>query len=178
MALLSLPSPQRPLRFGGGVSACRRLTRRWCSAVTVDAASPPADGISGIRWGSSTLQGAGSEMEDEVALRSDGIFGFTFAAVFDGHAGISSVMFLRDELYKECVNSLQGGILLSIKNFNAVNDALTKAFENVDGRLVTWLEQVQNGDESGTTATVTLLGHDALIISHVGDSQVVLFLYF
>ncbi|KAK8953767.1 putative protein phosphatase 2C 5 [Platanthera zijinensis] len=138
MALLSPPSPQRPLLFGGGVSVCRRLTRWWCSAVAVDAASPPADAVSGIRWGSSTLQGARSEMEDEVVLRSDGISGFTFAAVFDGHAGISSVQFLRDELYKECVNSLQGGILLSSKNFNAVNDALTKAFENVDGRFLTW----------------------------------------
>lgn len=172
-APLSPPSLHRPLRFSG-TSVSRRISRRRYSAVAVDATSTLAGAVSGIRWGSSTLQGARPEMEDGVVLRSDGISGFTFAAVFDGHAGISSVQFLRDELYKECVNSLQGGRLLSSKNFNVVNDALTKAFENVDGRLLTWLEQVQNGDESGATATVMLLGPDALIISHVGDSQVVL----
>lgn len=34
-------------------------------------------------------------MEDDVVLRSDGLDGFAFAAVFDGHAGFSSVEFLR-----------------------------------------------------------------------------------
>lgn len=34
-------------------------------------------------------------MEDEAVVRSDGLDGFSFAAVFDGHAGFSSVKFLR-----------------------------------------------------------------------------------
>lgn len=52
-------------------------------------------GISGIRWGSSKLQGARPEMEDEVVLQYDGLSGFSFAAILDGHAGFSCVEFLR-----------------------------------------------------------------------------------
>lgn len=36
------------------------------------------------------------------------------------------------------MNELQGGLLLRSKDFHAIKDALTKAFENVDGRLLTW----------------------------------------
>lgn len=34
-------------------------------------------------------------MEDDVVVRCDGLDGFSFAAVFDGHGGFSSVKFLR-----------------------------------------------------------------------------------
>ncbi|XP_020592973.1 probable protein phosphatase 2C 5 isoform X2 [Phalaenopsis equestris] len=173
MALLLPPSLQQALQFRSA-AVSRRASRLRCSAVTVDVSSPLAGGVSGIRWGSSNLQGPRSEMEDVVVLRSDGLSGFTFATVFDGHSGICSVEFLRDELYKECMNELQGGLLLSSKDFHAIKDALTKAFENVDGRLLTWLEKIHNEDESGATATAMFIGTDVLIISHVGDSSVVL----
>ncbi|XP_020678915.1 probable protein phosphatase 2C 5 isoform X1 [Dendrobium catenatum] len=173
MALLLPSRLQQALNFSGAV-VTRRASRFRCSAIAVDASSRLAGGVSGIRWGSSTLQGPRSEMEDVVVLRSDGLSGFTFATVFDGHAGISSVEFLRDELYKECMNELRGGLLLGSKDFHAIKDALTNAFENADGRLLTWLEQIQNEDESGATATVMFVGNDVLIISHVGDSCVVL----
>lgn len=73
----------------------RRTRPRQCSAIAVDAPSPLAGGVAGVRWGSSRVQGPRSEMEDDVVLRSDGLDGFAFAAVFDGHAGFSSVEFLR-----------------------------------------------------------------------------------
>lgn len=97
MAALLGPRLQQPCslgRSGGGIGT-RRIRSRQCSAIAVNVPSPFAGGVSGVRWGSSTLQGPRSEMEDDVVLRSEGLDGFAFAAVFDGHAGFSSVEFLR-----------------------------------------------------------------------------------
>ena len=41
------------------------------------------------------MQGTREEMEDDLVIRSDGLDGFSFAAVFDGHGGVSSAKFLR-----------------------------------------------------------------------------------
>ncbi|CAK7328406.1 unnamed protein product [Dovyalis caffra] len=49
-----------------------------------DAPSSLTDGP-GIRWGSTSLQGPREEMEDDIVIRSDGLEGFSFVAVFDGH---------------------------------------------------------------------------------------------
>ncbi|CAL9751127.1 unnamed protein product [Musa acuminata subsp. burmannicoides] len=174
---MALVSPRLPRSLpcdgagGGGRRRRRRARGTWCSAIAVDA---PLASVSGIRWGSSKLQGARSEMEDDVVLRSDGLAGFSFAAVLDGHAGLSSVEFLREELYKECVLALQGGLLLTSKNFAAVRDAIQKAFEDVDAKLLIWLEQTGKEVESGATATVMFIRNDILIISHIGDSCVVI----
>lgn len=113
-------------------------------------------------------------MEDDLVIRSDGLEGFSFAAIFDGHAGFSSVKFLRDELYKECVAALQGGLLLNGGDFNAVRNALVEAFENADKKLLNWLEMMGEEDASGSTATVIFIGNEKLLISHIGDSCVVL----
>ncbi|XP_038683251.1 protein phosphatase 2C 57 isoform X2 [Tripterygium wilfordii] len=152
----------------------RRARTQCCSAIAIDPPSSSLTGVSGIRWGSTSLKGARDEMEDDVVVRSDGLEGFSFAAVFDGHAGFSSVKFLRDELYKECVAALQGGFLLRGKDFVAIRKALQEAFEKADKKLLEWLEINGEEDESGSTATVMLLGKDTLFISHIGDSCVVL----
>lgn len=65
-----------------------------CSAIAIDAPSSLTD-VAGIRWGSASLQGPREEMEDAIIVRSEGVDGFSFAGVFDGHGGISSVNFLR-----------------------------------------------------------------------------------
>ncbi|KAG6500309.1 hypothetical protein ZIOFF_040152 [Zingiber officinale] len=62
----------------------RRLRGFRCSTISVEVL---VVGISDIRWGSSKLQGTRSEMEDEVVLRSDGLSGFSFAAILDDHVG-------------------------------------------------------------------------------------------
>ncbi|KAM0047293.1 putative protein-serine/threonine phosphatase [Helianthus debilis subsp. tardiflorus] len=108
------------------------ITRnRWrCSAIAIDA---PSYGLaSGIRWRSAKLQGARDEMKDDAVIvaNDNDLQGFYFAAVFDGHAGFSSVNFLREELYKECVKALQGGQLLDNKDFIGIQNALQEAFHN------------------------------------------------
>ncbi|KAL8519513.1 hypothetical protein ACS0TY_010445 [Phlomoides rotata] len=144
-----------------------------CSAIAIDAPASTAS-VSGIRWGSAKLKGAREEMEDDVVLvQSDRLDGFSYAAVFDGHAGFSAVQFLREKLYEECVGALEGGKLLSGKDFKAVEKALQEAFERADAKLLKWLEE--NGeDESGSTATAIFVRDDVLFVSHVGDSCVLL----
>ncbi|BBG98400.1 thylakoid-associated phosphatase 38 [Prunus dulcis] len=143
---------------------------RSCSAIAIDAPGSSLTDVAGIRWGSTSLQGAREEMEDGVVVRSDGLDGFSFAAVFDGHAGFNSVKFLRDELYKECCAALQGGLLLRGNDFKTIREALQETFEKVDAKL---LERNGEEDESGSTATVMFVENDTLVISHVGDSCVV-----
>lgn len=145
-----------------------------CSAIAIDAPSSLA-GAAGIRWGLTKLQGAREEMEDDALLvQPDALDGFFFAAVFDGHGGSYSVKFLRDELYKECVAALQGGLVLSGKDLNAIKKSLREAFENADSKLLKSLETSDENDESGATATAMFVGNDTLYIAHVGDSSVVL----
>ncbi|XP_021763794.1 protein phosphatase 2C 57-like [Chenopodium quinoa] len=144
-----------------------------CSAIAIEAPSSLA-GVAGVRWGLTKLQGARDEMEDDaVIVQPDTLQGFSFAAVFDGHGGSASVAFLREELYKECAQALQGELLLSGKDFDTIKSAITEAFENVDLRLSKWLENKEE-DESGATATVMLVGNDRLYIAHLGDSSAVI----
>ncbi|XP_027902027.1 protein phosphatase 2C 57 [Vigna unguiculata] len=146
---------------------------RCCSAIAIDAPSSLTE-VPGVRWGSIALQGLREEMEDDIIVRPDGLQGFSFAAVFDGHGGFSSVEFLRDELYKECVEALQGGLLLVEKDFKAIKGALQEAFLKADTRLLKRLEMNGEEDESGATATAIFIGDDELLISHIGDSSAVL----
>ncbi|XP_048420989.1 protein phosphatase 2C 57 [Pyrus x bretschneideri] len=141
-----------------------------CSAIAIDAPGSSLTEVAGIRWGSTSLQGAREEMEDAVVVRSEGLDEFSFAAVFDGHAGFNSVKFLRDELYKECCAALQGGLLLRGNDFKAIREALLETFEKVDSKLLNWLESNGEEDGSGSTATLMFVGNDTLVISHVGDS--------
>ncbi|XP_023553433.1 protein phosphatase 2C 57-like [Cucurbita pepo subsp. pepo] len=150
-----------------------RRKSRCCSSIAIDAPSSLTD-AAGIRWGSTTLQGLREEMEDDVVVRSDGLSGFLFAAVFDGHGGYSSVKFLREELYKDCVAALQGGLLLNGGDFEVIKAALAKAFDETDKKLLLLLEADGEEDESGSTATVAFIRNDVLFVSHVGDSCVVL----
>ncbi|KAA0050523.1 protein phosphatase 2C 57 isoform X1 [Cucumis melo var. makuwa] len=150
-----------------------RKKARCCSAIAIDAPSS-LTGAAGIRWGSTTLQGLREEMEDDAVVWSDGFNDFLFAAVFDGHGGYSSVKFLREELYKDCVAALQGGLLLNGGDFEVIKAALEKAFDDTDKRLLLLLEAAGEEDESGATATVAFIRNDVLFISHLGDSCVVL----
>ncbi|KAI5657641.1 hypothetical protein M9H77_26434 [Catharanthus roseus] len=189
MAALSSPQLQRFLlsrvycNYGGYNKTSKNTSIRvkggrggtCCSAIAIDAPSS-LSGVSSIKWGSTQLQGVREEMEDDLIIvqSEDDLDGFSFAAVFDGHAGFSSVKFLRNELYKECVAALQGGVLLNGKDLDTVKKALEEAFKSADAKLLSWLETSGEEVESGTTATVFLVGNDMLFISHVGDSCLIL----
>uniref|UniRef100_A0A9I9DJD3 protein-serine/threonine phosphatase n=1 Tax=Cucumis melo TaxID=3656 RepID=A0A9I9DJD3_CUCME len=147
-----------------------RKKARCCSAIAIDAPSS-LTGAAGIRWGSTTLQGLREEMEDDAVVWSDGFNDFLFAAVFDGHGGYSSVKFLREELYKDCVAALQGGLLLNGGDFEVIKAALEKAFDDTDKRLLLLLEAAGEEDESGATATVAFIRNDVLFISHLDSSK-------
>lgn len=87
----SSKNPAIPVNGGGGGRG------GWCcSAIAIDSPSSLAS-VSGIGWGSALVQGAREEMEDDLVLvqSSEDLGGFSYAAVFDGHAGASSVLFLR-----------------------------------------------------------------------------------
>ncbi|KAF6136179.1 hypothetical protein GIB67_001588 [Kingdonia uniflora] len=144
------------------------------SAIAIDGGPSSLSGVGSIRWGSIRVQGPREEMEDDVVVRSDEFDGFSFAAVFDGHAGFSSVEFLREELYKECISALNGGLLLRERDINAIKKALQEAFTKVDKKLLSWLEATGKEGGSGSTATVMFVRNDLLIVSHVGDSCVAL----
>ncbi|CAM6094503.1 unnamed protein product [Calypogeia fissa] len=127
----------------------------------------------GLTIGKVTVQGLREEMEDD-ALVLEGPLGFTYAAVFDGHVGIDAVNFLRDELYKECVDALQEGKLLESDDQNAVQEALVNAFHQTDTRLLSWLESDSEEKEAGATATILFMRDNSVTVAHVGDSRAVL----
>ncbi|WVZ70092.1 hypothetical protein U9M48_018788 [Paspalum notatum var. saurae] len=180
MALLSPRVPRLPpstftfaTASASGTRCCGRGARCHATAAGgVAAAGPPSSELEAIRWGSAKLQGARDEMEDEVVLRPGSLLdGFSFAAVLDGHAGFSAV---QDELYKECAAALDGGAVLSTKNLETITASIQRAFATVDARLSTWLEQMDTDDDSGATATVMFLRNDILVVSHIGDSCLVI----
>ncbi|XP_044348849.1 probable protein phosphatase 2C 5 isoform X2 [Triticum aestivum] len=186
MALLSPRVPRLPLAAhsaGAGAGSLRCCGRVAASAArcqvtasgSVAAGSSSSSELEAIRWGSAKLQGAREEMEDEVVLRPDSLLhGFSFAAVLDGHAGFSTVQFLRDELFKECAAALDGGAVLNTKNLEAITDSIRRAFATMDANLSTWLQQMDKEDDSGATATALFLRNDVLVVSHIGDSCLVI----
>ncbi|PKI78231.1 hypothetical protein CRG98_001402 [Punica granatum] len=55
-------------------------------------------------------------MEDDVVVQLDGLEGFTFIAVFDGHGGFSVVNFLRLEAIPEEDESSSTAIVMFLGN--------------------------------------------------------------
>ncbi|KAE8708602.1 Thylakoid-associated phosphatase 38 isoform 3 [Hibiscus syriacus] len=73
-----------------------------CSAIAINFPSSLAD-VAGISWGSTSVQGRREVMEDDLVIRSDGLDGFSFAAVIDGHGGLSFVKYLRNGDYIQII---------------------------------------------------------------------------
>ncbi|XP_024394747.1 protein phosphatase 2C 57 isoform X4 [Physcomitrium patens] len=126
--------------------------------------------------GQCAVQGLREEMEDEIAVVVDGPNGFSYAAIFDGHAGVFSAKFLRDELYKECLKALKGGGLLKSDDLHEAEEAISRAFLQTDKRLISRLEKSKKIEEaeSGSTATVLFVRSNRFVVAHVGDSRAVL----
>ncbi|VAH61039.1 unnamed protein product [Triticum turgidum subsp. durum] len=79
-----------------------------------------------------------------------------------------------DELFKECAAALDGGAVLNTKNLEAITDSIRRAFATMDANLSTWLQQMDKEDDSGATATALFLRNDVLVVSHIGDSCLVI----
>ena len=101
--LIHCSSSFKPPKKYTSSSTTTKTRTPCCSAIAIDAPSSLTGGVAGVRWGSKALQGLREEMEDDILVRSDGFDGFYFAAVFDGHGGLSSVKFLRLDYMEICV---------------------------------------------------------------------------
>ncbi|KAK9121881.1 hypothetical protein Syun_019498 [Stephania yunnanensis] len=117
---------------------------RWrCSAIAIDAAGASLTDVAGIRWGSSKLQGAREEMEDDVVIRSGDLGGSSHRRVWRRRKltkkderlqhSMKRVPFLEEQVRKirETENLVSGDIarlLLSEENrFNFVNEVAAEA---------------------------------------------------
>ncbi|GKU89067.1 hypothetical protein SLEP1_g3258 [Rubroshorea leprosula] len=91
--------PKAPNRSHFLTSATAKTHCR-CSAIAFDAPSYFSD-VSGIRWGSTSLQGPREEMEDDFGDPIGRSRWILLRSCFCGHAGFSSVKFLRLGLNEE-----------------------------------------------------------------------------
>lgn len=107
----SAPHTKSTADAGGGLvvyPTYGRRRRHRCSAIAIDAPSSLA-GVTPIRLGYTSVQGFREEMEDDIVIRSEALDSFSFAAVFDGHAGSSSVKFLRYFMQDQFLKCVSGG---------------------------------------------------------------------
>lgn len=144
------------------------------SSKTAIAADVEASDHGGLKIGYHTAQGLRDSMEDHLVVVRDVRGGFVYAAIFDGHAGNSSSQFLKDELYKDCMDALEDGALLEEDDMDAVEDALEDAFIQADQRLLQWLAAHSEEPESGSTGTVAFVRKDRIYVAHIGDSRAVM----
>lgn len=107
------------------------------------------------------------------------------AAVFDGHAGIASVDYLRNNLYQileDKMSSISLELECSLEERDEglccpleLHTVLTDCYRHADQQLLAWLEKLTSDESySGCTATTALVRSDRIIVANVGDSRAVL----
>lgn len=119
--------------------------------------------------GTALGQGRREDMEDYVALLEGDLSkgDFTYAAVFDGHAGYKAAEYLSERLGEE--------LKKTVPKSKDLEKTLVDTFEAFDEKVMDFLEE-KGGDlwNCGSTATVALLWEDRLAVANVGDSRAVL----
>ena len=122
-----------------------------------------------------SMQGWRMEMEDSARAVPDlgtldpRLKGWSFYAVFDGHAGVRASQASCDQLI-ECIApklEVSGGDYSP----EAVRDALRAGFLEMDERLRKELTSKHAPDRSGTTAVAALLSERHVFIANCGDSR-------
>lgn len=147
------------------------------------------EGAERLHYGVALSQGPREAMEDVVQVVPDAHYGFLFAAVFDGHAGIDAATYLEQHLYHIFDGLLQkhtcglgntlrlphleeSGLFTPLGLQRLMNDL----FEKVDAELIKTLSR--HGDAalrgSGASATTVLVRADQAVVANVGDSHAVL----
>eukprot|EP00238_Polyblepharides_amylifera_P012462 CAMPEP_0196582374 /NCGR_PEP_ID=MMETSP1081-20130531/38693_1 /TAXON_ID=36882 /ORGANISM="Pyramimonas amylifera, Strain CCMP720" /LENGTH=334 /DNA_ID=CAMNT_0041902917 /DNA_START=300 /DNA_END=1304 /DNA_ORIENTATION=- len=99
--------------------------------------------------------------------------GYLFAGVYDGHGGESAGRILSQNLHTIVANNMSTmGEKSSEKDLETT---LTNAFYEFDESLLDMLEK-KDGEEAncGSTATVSLLWRNRLVVANVGDSRAVI----
>ena len=122
-----------------------------------------------------SMQGWRVEMEDSARAVPDlgtldpRLKGWSFYAVFDGHAGVRASQASCDQLI-ECIAPR---LEVSDGEYEpeAVREALRAGFLEMDERLRKELTGKQAPDRSGTTAVAALLSQRHVFIANCGDSR-------
>ena len=122
-------------------------------------------GAHDLRWGVSAMQGWRLEMEDAHTCEADfKLKGWSFFAVFDGHAG--------PKISQYCSKNLLPYIMKSVKGSDKEEDVskkMKKGFLEIDEVL-----KKENQDErpsGGTTAVACMVSPNKLIWANCGDSR-------
>ena len=207
----SAPQPAEP----GRSSRARRCGPRAggpgrASPPSEDPAAAPSDARGGAAAGAGGAGGAGvglalaqgprGEMEDEALVIPELRCGFTYAAIFDGHAGRECARYLRGNLHDQLAREVDlhslrpaGGAAEEAEFECAVGPdgvspagglccpidltaSFQGAFAKADATVLRHLEGLgaDAGGDSGSTASVVLVRADRVIAANVGDSRAVL----
>jgi len=139
-----------------------------------------------LRYGAWMMQGLRDTMEDNYDVIDRARCGFLYASVFDGHGGKAASDYLKGHLYEvfnraierewptEVAPLTDAGTGLSCPI--ELTRLLTEMFEETDKDLLKYLTTIDDDyqSRSGSTATVTLVRKDRIIVANVGDSRAVL----
>ncbi|KAI6659263.1 Protein phosphatase 1A isoform X1 [Oopsacas minuta] len=122
-----------------------------------------------------SMQGWRTEMEDSARAIPDlgaldpKLKGWSFYAVFDGHAGMRASEASCDQLIECILPRLE--VFDGEYNPNYVSTSLREAFLEMDVRLRKELTSKPIHDRSGTTAVAALLSDKHVFIANCGDSR-------
>ncbi|CAI8051938.1 Protein phosphatase 1A [Geodia barretti] len=118
-----------------------------------------------LRWGVSAMQGWRLEMEDAHTCETNlKLKGWSFFAVFDGHAGPKVSQYCSTNLLRHIM-----GLVKSSDKEEDVSKKMKRSFLEIDDML-----KKENQDErpsGGTTAVACMVSPDKFIWANCGDSR-------
>eukprot|EP00800_Vazella_pourtalesii_P010813 TRINITY_DN2630_c1_g1_i5.p1 TRINITY_DN2630_c1_g1~~TRINITY_DN2630_c1_g1_i5.p1 ORF type:complete len:313 (-),score=57.49 TRINITY_DN2630_c1_g1_i5:290-1228(-) len=131
-------------------------------------------GPGGSAYCSVSMQGWRTEMEDSARAVPDlgtlnpKLKGWSYYAVFDGHAGMKASQASSDQLIEFILPKLGPS---DSYNPDKVSAGLREAFLEMDVRLRKDLSKTPLPDRSGTTAVAALMSDKHVFIANCGDSR-------
>ncbi|KAI3968115.1 hypothetical protein MKW92_044145 [Papaver armeniacum] len=139
-----------------------------------------------LSHGSVSVCGGRPEMEDAVTIVQNlltssnnvrpcnhdhgGEVSYDFFAVYDGHGGSVVANLCCERLHKILVNETVSSNLDEIK----WEDTMVSCFDKMDGEVSEKEVENQRIKSTGSTAVVSLISRDKIIVANCGDSRAVL----
>ncbi|CAM9290790.1 unnamed protein product [Chrysoparadoxa australica] len=124
------------------------------------------------------MQGWRVEMEDAHTIVTDipGLTEHAFVAVYDGHGGSLSAKYAGQHMMDvlKATASFKAYVKGGGKDATMLEEALKKAFLDIDAALRERNVQVRAWDRSGCTAIAAIITPKEVIIAHAGDSRAIL----